>query len=175
MRFQQVDSPTLSPDGARLPWSGLFMAGSTMFFYQAICLKYWSATPGKLFLNLKVVHVKTGGSLDWAQCTARAWLGFMSFFLNFVPQAIALLNRDRRQLADWITLTRVIQLTPRISPARPRWIIGPALLIFFFTLSLFQMGYRFPSTTLTKEGMSIRDRQIAANKPLIATESALTK
>jgi len=95
--------------------------------FSAICWHFWSATPGKMLLRMKVVDAKTEGPINDLQIFLRAF-GYLisaSFFgLGFIWLN---LNKKRRGWHDYLGDTVVITLpllpwkkaAPPKDPERP--------------------------------------------------------
>jgi uncharacterized RDD family membrane protein YckC len=106
-----------------IPWSGILIQAVVVFGILGLLLKTKGTTPGKFILGLKVVSSSDQSLLSWRQAFGRLLVPYLNLVLGAIPLAIAFFNKERRQLADLICGTRVIQASPR-GPVKVRWLIG---------------------------------------------------
>ncbi|MBF0208577.1 MAG: RDD family protein [Oligoflexia bacterium] len=148
-----------------MKWSYIVPYWIGTFLYFQVFLKYLGATPGKLLFKLKVVEYKSPEKpLSWKGATIRslAYVILSSLLLGMVPQTLALFRRDRRQLADLLAGTIVVQAVPRTSAPKPRWFIGITIMIIALisaALSLF-----FQTSSITPEGLVLNDKMSLLKK-----------
>lgn len=100
--------------------------------YEGLFLMVMQRTPGKWIMGLKVVPFSDPeAQLTWDQCVLRPITSRLTFFFGWAVYALAFFRYDRTHLADWVANTRVIQMEPRRSPARLRWLMGSFFVLFF--------------------------------------------
>lgn len=108
----------------------LFIMFIVPAIYEFVFLILMQATPGKWMMGLKVVPFGNASEhLDWRQCVLRPLVERMSFFFSFAVYALAFFRYDRTHLADWIAETRVVQLSPRHSKTKIRWVLGSIIVL----------------------------------------------
>ena len=91
-------------------FTNFFMQMLVWCVYTAICLHFWSATPGKILLRMKVVDAKTEGRINDGQVFLRSfgYMISMAFFgLGFLW---ILVNKRRCGWHDYFADTVVINL-----------------------------------------------------------------
>jgi uncharacterized RDD family membrane protein YckC len=106
-------------------WVNNFLMQMTVFlFYSAVCWHFWSATPGKMVLRLRIADAKTLKPVSDLQILLRV-MGYMisgfTFFLGFFWIG---LNKKKRGWHDYLADTVVVaepwkltrSLTPRETP-----------------------------------------------------------
>lgn len=120
------------------PSLGLF----TFYAYFVLSYRYLSRTPGKWLLGLYVVGYDGRRRLSWTRCFIRGLVQILSPVLSLVPQILALFREDRKQLADLLAGTQVMQKKPRMRPARIRKKLAFAWIFLFFCFTLFLI-YRY--------------------------------
>lgn len=90
--------------------------------YEGLSVAFFGTTFGKWVFFLKVVPVEnSGGRLSVLESFTRALAMELNLFFSWAVQALALLQPDRRHLADWIARSRVVSGRPRPYPPRIRW------------------------------------------------------
>jgi uncharacterized RDD family membrane protein YckC len=121
-----------------LRWSiGLLVSAWIVYFlYQFFFLYFFSATPGKALLGLKVVNNNEGVFLKGSQIFLRSFSHVLITVLGFALVVPALYRLDRRHFADWIAETKVVQSTPRVLAPTRHWIWAAVLFIYFFNSAL---------------------------------------
>jgi uncharacterized RDD family membrane protein YckC len=119
------------------PWALLLSAALTAFAFKVACLKMWSASLGKLYLGLVVVKHSTHEKLSWRESFLRPLANLFLASFSIAPEAFALLQKDRRQLADLMAGTQVMQRKSRKRPVSVRWAWGILLVAFFGATGLF--------------------------------------
>ena len=87
----------------------------TLFFYiapAAVVLAFWmtkGATPGKMFMGIKVVDFKTGGTASFGKCLVR----YACYFVSSMPLCLGyfwvLWGKDKRAWHDLISGTAVVR------------------------------------------------------------------
>jgi uncharacterized RDD family membrane protein YckC len=87
----------------------LLFAFWLMFFYDAIFVKNFSGTLGKIALGLAVVR-QNGESMTWNCAFSRAFVGFFSSSLFGIGCLLAAFDTEKRALHDFIVDTRVLKL-----------------------------------------------------------------
>jgi uncharacterized RDD family membrane protein YckC len=60
-----------------------------------VCWRKWSATPGKMFVGVRVADAYTGGPLSLQQCLER----YFAYYLSWIPACLGFLWAawDRRK------------------------------------------------------------------------------
>jgi len=114
-------------------WIGLLM----FYGYFVLSYRFLSRTPGKWIMGLYVVGYDGRRRLSWTRCFIRGFVQILSPFLSLIPQILALFREDRKQLADLLAGTQVMQKTPRMRPARIRKKLALGWIVIFMTLTLF--------------------------------------
>jgi len=135
-------------------WELLLCTSITAFAFKAACLKIWSASLGKLYLGLVVVKHSTREKLGWREAILRPLANLFLASFSFAPEAFALLQKERRQLADLIAGTQVMQRKPRKRPVTVRWAWGILLVVFFGATGLYGTIQSTRTTTYSAAGMS---------------------
>ena len=88
------------------------------FLYHAVCLRWWSTTPGKRALGLRVRRWDTEGPLGWGPAVKRAGSQFVLFGLlsvllvQLLDGLWPLWDKRRQALHDKLAGTAVVDLTP---------------------------------------------------------------
>lgn len=84
---QQALVVALTNSGFLMSWFTNLMVQMLVFFiYSGICWHFWSSTPGKMLLRVKIVDAKTEQPISDQQILLRLWGYFVSslfFFLGF--------------------------------------------------------------------------------------------
>jgi uncharacterized RDD family membrane protein YckC len=120
-------------------WSFLLGFALLRIIYEVFQLRFQGATLGKRVLGLRVVSLPFGyRSLPWMICWIRTLTKRLDVFVNMLPQLFAFYRSDRRQLADQIAETQVIQDRQRPTFPRPRPILATLLIIFTIVSTLIQ-------------------------------------
>ncbi|MCX7978653.1 MAG: RDD family protein [Bdellovibrionaceae bacterium] len=105
------------------------------WFLVPICYEFlgvWlmRATPGKWIMGFKVMQ-KGRTSVDWSSSLLRATVNRFSLFFAGANYVLALTNRQRTHIADWIARTYLMEEGGRLRPSSPRWgavfFLGPVL------------------------------------------------
>jgi len=76
--------------------------------YSTFFLAFWSATPGKKIMRLKVVPASGGAALDWKLALARSLLTLISAAPCFLGFFWAFFDKDRKTWHDLIAGTQVV-------------------------------------------------------------------
>lgn len=121
------------------------------FCYHWFFLGMLGGTVGKLIFGLRVINVDRQKELTGFQAFLRVLTDQLSLFFGPAFKVLALLRFDRRQLADWVAETQVVQMEPRDRPAirRP----ATALLLFlYFVVFDFLWTYQFFQNTEWNKG-----------------------
>lgn len=92
-----------------ISWPRLSLLFLIPLVFRVGFLMSMGATPGKWLLGLRVVDATSGRKLRLDQAVIRSLSEFLSFFFSYTPQVVAFFRADRRQLADLLAQTRVIQ------------------------------------------------------------------
>lgn len=128
---------------------------AVVFVYAVVFNKHKNATPGKMLFGLKIIPVAADRlDLSWTQVVLRrATEMLLGLPFSLAPQAVAFFRPDRRQLADLVAGTRVVQGSSRGKDAKPRWILGSLCIIYFGLtgISKFLMTAR----NITPDGLRI--------------------
>ena len=104
------------------------------FLYEPLCLIIFSSTPGKMSLGLKVVTVD-GDNLSIKHAFVRSISYYLiSVFAGLLFYVFAFMSSQRRQLADFISGTRVVRVPGQLgtTEVKKRYFVG----IIFILLSL---------------------------------------
>ena len=112
----------LSADRWWMSWPYFLYFLTAPLVYEGLCLTFFGTTFGKWVFFLRVVP--SGDSsrrLTMLESFTRVLAMELNLFFSWAVQALALLQPDRRHLADWIARTRVVSLRPRPFPPRIRW------------------------------------------------------
>jgi uncharacterized RDD family membrane protein YckC len=112
---------------------------SVLIFYSYFVLSYriLARTLGKWFLGLYVVGYDGRKRLSWTRCFIRGFIQIVSPLFSLIPQILALFREDRKQLADLLAGTQVMQKKPRMRPPRVRKKIAIGWILIFLSLSGF--------------------------------------
>ncbi len=138
----------------QLLWIEIFFLGFLWFGYFIGFLRFFSTTPGKYLFGLKVISIHFGKSqLGWIQVLIRQISDLFSVFFIWAPQSMALFRQDRRQMADFLAETQVVQALPRNEPATRRWIIGTILVIYFVFSGIQSFKEKISSFRLSQSGV----------------------
>jgi uncharacterized RDD family membrane protein YckC len=87
------------------------------FTYHSICLRLWSATPGKRILGLRVRRWDAEGPLGWATILRRTGTQFVAFgilsvlLLQYLDGLWPLWDRRRQALHDKVAATVVVAVS----------------------------------------------------------------
>lgn len=111
---------------------------SCLIFYAYFVLSYrfMSRTPGKWFLGLYVVGYDGRRRLSWTRCFIRGFVQILSPILSLIPQIMALFREDRKQLADILAGTQVMQKKPRMWPPRSRKKLAMGWILLFILITI---------------------------------------
>jgi uncharacterized RDD family membrane protein YckC len=137
-------------------WTLLGTSWAWMILYQVVFLRLKGATPGKMALGLRVVQAEepADDALGWGQVLVRVLISnVIPMIVGMIPQLLALVRLDRRQLADLAAGTRVVQDRPRPSPPRKRWVLASVLLVIFLLNAMSTLGQQLRRTRITSEGV----------------------
>ena len=144
-------------DGAILfHWIPYGMVCGFALAYNILFLKFKSRTPGKMILGLFVTDAFTHEArLSWKQCILRTCSFYsLTLLVGLASQTIALFRLDRRQTADLIAGTQVMQDRERKHPPKKRWVIGSILFLFYGISGLLSIS-KWNQWHFTREGVSI--------------------
>lgn len=113
-------------------WSKALVLLAIVFSYEFVFYALFSATPGKLFYNLKLVPAKdSSAELGFLQIFLRILVTKLSIFVSWAIYSLVLFTYDRTHLADWIGETRVVAAAPRLKRSSKRYLLGSFLVIYF--------------------------------------------
>ncbi len=103
--------------------SNFFLQMLAWSVFSAICLHFWSATPGKMLFRMKVVDAKTEGRISDFQVFLRSFGYFVSVSVFCLGFFWINLNKRRRGWHDYLADTVVIDLPiqwKRKAPETPK-------------------------------------------------------
>jgi uncharacterized RDD family membrane protein YckC len=118
------------------PWALVVPLLSAGLLYHTLFLRKSGATLGKMAMGLKVLPIRDGRPsfsqpLTYKQILLRLLFSNVgSYFFSIIPQLFAFFRTDRRQLADLVADTQVVQKTPHNTPPTRHWVLGAILVIF---------------------------------------------
>lgn len=119
-----------------LGFGAAWILGPGSFYaYFVLSYRFLSRTPGKWLLGLYVVGYDGRRRLSWTRCFIRGFVQIVSPLLSLIPQIMALFREDRKQLADVLAGTQVMQKTPRMWPPRERRKLAMVWIFIFLGVS----------------------------------------
>jgi uncharacterized RDD family membrane protein YckC len=89
-------------------WANTILQTAVYFIFSAVCWHFWSATPGKMLLRLKVVDVQTEKPITDKQIAWRLFGYLVSSAIFFMGFCIAGFDSKKQGLHDKIAGTVVI-------------------------------------------------------------------
>ncbi len=123
--------------------------------FQACCLKWVGATPGKLMMGLRIVSRTGASELSWMQAFLRPLADALSLFFGLGPRALMFLRFDRTHISDWVAETQVRQFHARTHPPRRRWLLGLGLFLFLSGQSFHQSYQQIQHLKFTSKSVVI--------------------
>lgn len=112
----------LSAERWWMSWPYFLYFLAAPLIYEGLCVAFFGTTFGKWVFFLRIVPSKNPeGRLTLIESFTRALAMELNLFFSWAVQALALLQPDRRHLADWIAQSRVVSSKPRPYPPRIRW------------------------------------------------------
>jgi len=78
-----------------------------MVLYETLCVGKWGATPGKMFLRLKIVN-QDGTPVDYLKSFARHFAKYLSGMILLIGYIMVAFDSEKKGLHDYICGTRVI-------------------------------------------------------------------
>lgn len=112
------------------------LAVAIFYAYFVLSYRFMSRTPGKWVMGLYVVGYDGRRRLSWTRCLIRGFVQILSPILSLIPQILALFREDRKQLADLLAGTQVMQKSPRMRPPRIRKKLALGWIALFLALTL---------------------------------------
>ncbi len=133
----------------------LILCALSAFFYEVLFVWFFGATVGKWIFGLRVVnsrnfHLKP----NFIQSFLRHFANQLSLFWSMSGVVLAFIRYDRRHLSDWIAETRVVQLGPRSSPPKIRWIVTPILFFYFLITGISNTAHNLKAIKLEGNKLS---------------------
>lgn len=119
-----------------------FVVALLSYGYFVLSYRLLSRTLGKKLLGLYVMGYDGRRKLSWTRCFIRGAVQLLSPILSLIPQILALFREDRKQLADLLAGTQVMQKRPRMRPPRIRRRIAVTWIFIFLSLTTFLL-YRY--------------------------------
>jgi uncharacterized RDD family membrane protein YckC len=102
--------------------------GVVGFAYHGYFLSRYKATPGRMFMQIEVVHAETGQALSFWHAIGRCFADLLNMFTLYLAYLMVFWRRDKRGLHDFIANSRVV----RRSEPLPTWRVVLAALIPLF-------------------------------------------
>jgi uncharacterized RDD family membrane protein YckC len=163
---------SLRGGGTFYSWNLLTATFALGLFHQIFFLKRYGRTLGKMAFSLRVVaHPSLAPALTWSEAIRRGtFTVFGGVALLGIPQAFALFQGERRQLADLFAETIVVQDQPRAQEPRARWLIGAAAMIYFAVVATGNIVLCVNSLSVTEDGLLLQKESVMA-EPLPQTQA----
>lgn len=131
--------------------------------YEILSYYFFDATPGKWWVNLKLVSIHSHSidvsELKFSQICLRVLSGWSAFFFSWAIYSTIFFRYDRRHWIDLWSETRVISLTPNETrPATRPWL--GALLFWIFLSSGFARSTQILKAVTWQSPYFIVDSQV---------------
>ncbi len=108
--------------------------------YYLVFFSLWSTTPAKRLYGLKVIDRRTGGRIRWHMALVRALMYYVSSIMLGFGYWMALMNREKLALHDFVAGTQVVV-------EKKRKLLWLAIITVLSTMAmLFAVGYIYVST-----------------------------
>lgn len=126
----------------------MFVVWLIQFSYHWLFLYFCSATPGKIWMGLKVMSKNSPQGLGFMQSFLRVLTDQLSYFLGLGPRVLALIRLDRTHLSDWVAETYVVQDDPRKSSVNRYFWVGIVLCIWISWSELSLVSQQFKGISI---------------------------
>lgn len=124
---------------AKIHWAHALYFVVIKIVYETLCVHFFSATPGKMHMGLRLISRHHDGSskgIGLDQALLRSLICQLSHIFGWSLYVTAFYKHNRTHVADWFADTQVVSSQKRTHRPKIRWILATSFIFFFMSGSI---------------------------------------